>query len=264
MKTLAVLFAGEFRTWPRCAKYMFNFFKKPEYQVDYFFATWSTSNDLPGKTVSTEDVLTPFIQHGKNPVSVNIIKPIGRKVNTFYNQAYLAKVANILKRAHEITNNFVYDQVVETRPDLYLRPFNKVWIPMKDYEFCNCGHYEKYRNYYSIEDVYFRSNSFTNDIIANRYWNRKSKEHYVYHPNDRTNYIEGWTNHHSLAIEYFLANRIDFVKSERDFDGNPVAIRQQTADVDFDSFDNIKHLKLEWQPPGSSPSIDFSGPVNWH
>lgn len=260
MRTIAVLIAGEFRTWSKCSEYLFHFFENRAEQIDYFFATWTTSHDLPGKHISESDIRNPFNLHKKNLVGINVIPQIGRKVSTFYNQAYLAKVANILKRESEIKNNFVYDQVVEVRPDIYIRPSNRPWILLSDYEVCNCGHMITSQNGFdAIDDVYYRSNSITNDIIANRYWYRKSPEHYTHI--EQT--IENWHNHHTMIMEYFTLNGIKFMKHQIDFVSPHIAVRQEAVDVDF-NIGKLEELKEKYQPSFHSWQKPDNRPINWH
>jgi hypothetical protein len=263
MKTLAVLLAGEFRTWPKCSSYLFKFFQGRASRVDYFFATWTTSNDLPDKQITDADVREPFDKYRQNLISSSIVGPIGRKIYTFYNQAYLAKIANILKREHEIRHNFVYDQVVETRPDIYIRSRNPHWIPMKDYEFCNCSYVGDHRGFDAIDDIYYRSNSFTNDIIANRYWHRKPKDSFVYSTLSTHEMIPAWNCPHSLSAEYFNSVGIRIVKDEWDFNGDHLAVRQEAANLDLDLYD-LRELKEKYQPYNSNPRPKVSTPIIWH
>lgn len=248
MNTLAVLLAGEFRTWEKCASYMFKFFEGQAERIDYFFATWTESSDLPNKQITQDLVKEKFIEHDKNLVAQVVIPPIGRKNSTFYNQAYLAKFANVLKRENEIRNNFIYDQVVETRPDIYIRRNVSKWIAMKDYEFCNCNHITKSsQNFDSIDDVYYRTNSFTNDIMANRYWHRKPYNSYVQMPLSDKIYLQSWHNHHCMIMEYCNLNNIRFNQNSADILGVHIAVRQSAIDVDFDVGD-IFELKEKYQP----------------
>ena len=256
IKTLAVLVAGEYRTWQSSAKYLFKLFQDRADKVDYFFATWNTSD---GRPVTRADVQEPFDQFNITLVGQIVSQQIGRKVSTFYNQAYLAKYVNILKREHEIKNNFVYDQVVETRPDIYMRPNSRDWIMMNDYEVCNCGStITSSMGFPEIDDVYYRSTSFTNDIIANRYWHRKPANHYVHIGNGE---IQNWHNHHCMIMEYFNSNGIKFITTMHDFTGPHIAIRPHAVDVDFDQGD-LEELKAKYQPP--QIGTKNTDPINWH
>ena len=270
MNTLAVLIAGELRTWSKCAPYLFRFFdyqSKHIKQIDYFFVTWDKSHDMPDKTITLNDVTDAFRLHGKNLVGSIVIPTIGRKSSTFYNQAFLAKVVNVLKRENEIRQKFIYDQVVETRPDIYMRSAGIPWTAMKDYEVCNCNSYDKSpQGFNTIDDVYYRTNSFTNDILANRYWYRKQNNSYVHTGKDHSDNIEIWHNHHCMIAEYLTLNGIEFVRraDTADYLGPHIAVRRSAIDVDFDD-GNIEELKLKYQPydqhSWQQPDTRL---INWH
>lgn len=197
---LAVILVGEYRTWKQASRYLFRFFRQQAKQVDYFFVTWNvttqTGEMIP---VTDEDVISPFVKFQENLVSHSILEPIGRHRTTFYNQSWLAKVGNTLKREHELANHFVYDQVVETRPDCYFRPNKEPWVPCKDFEYEGSVPERWDSGFLGIGDVYFRTTSFTNDIIADRYHLTKPKEHLRI-----INEIHWeFTNHHWSILELF-------------------------------------------------------------
>lgn len=175
---LAVILVGEFRTWAKASKYLFNFFDQRADQVDYFFVTWNVSSQTGELTnIGPQDIIAPFDNHNKNLVSFQILEPIGRHRTTFYNQAYLAKVGNLLKKKHELANNFVYDQVVETRPDCYFRTTDTPWKLCKDFEFEADGYPRGWDSgMLGMTDVYIRTSSATNDILADRYYFRRNKD----------------------------------------------------------------------------------------
>lgn len=169
---LAVILAGEYRTWPKVSKYIFNFFTCRAKQVDYFFVTWNLS---AGQIIEDTDVTSYF--KDQNLIRYGIFHD-NEKKHTYYKQTFLAKIGNIFKKEHEFNNNFVYDQVVVTRPDFYFRK-NVI-----DWEICPDFYYqigpitkeldnnsvgpEKY--YPWIQDVYVRSSSATDDILSQKYF----------------------------------------------------------------------------------------------
>jgi hypothetical protein len=179
---MAVLLVGELRTWPIAHRYLFNLFADKAQQVDYYFVTWNTSTETGQEVIVTDaDVVSPFNDYNQNLVSYKIIEPIGKQRTTFWNQSWLAKVGNILKRQHEQEQGFVYDQVVETRPDIYLRrnTQNRPWEPCKDFDY-EAGMLTNNDNgFLCIDDWYFRTNSFTNDLLASRYSYKKPLKHYT-------------------------------------------------------------------------------------
>lgn len=197
---LAVILVGELRTWKIASQYLFKLFEERAHQVDYFFVTWNVTSQT-GELISVtdSDVLTPFQLHNKNLISYKILEPIGRHKTTFYNQAWLAKFGNMLKRRHEINNNFVYDQVVETRPDCYFRRSENPWIICKDFEYEGASPKTWASGLLGITDVYFRSTSSTNDLIADRYYFTRSSDH-----NQIINETHWqFSNHHWVMCEIF-------------------------------------------------------------
>lgn len=205
-KRIAVILAGEFRTWPKAAEYLFKLFEDRAEQIDYYFVTWNVCTQMGElKPVTDEDVLAPFRANNKMPYKYKVIEPIGKHRTTFWNQAWLVKVGNILKRRTEQAEDFIYDQVIETRPDIYLRRNPHVdWLPCKDFEYEGgrpiTGENSDGWGFLTMPDFYFRTNSYTNDIVANRYSFKKSKEHYT------VTWHVGWQfyNHHWTITNYLI------------------------------------------------------------
>lgn len=205
LKSLAVLLIGQYRSWPTVSKYILNFFKYRAENVDYFFVTWDV--DWKGNAVNEQEILKHFVNE---PVTIKIVPDINES-NTFYRAAYLAKQANLLKKRKELTQGFVYEQVVETRHDLYIRRNSSSWLPCYDYEYqigsISARDTADKINPLVITDIYLRSNSFTNDILSNRYVKSKLAD---------TKYLDQFTvgsnikftdNHHLLA-DYLMENRL--------------------------------------------------------
>ncbi len=195
---LAVILVGEFRTWKTASKYLFDFFDRRAHQVDYFFVTWNvTTQTAEMIPVTDADVLEPFNRYNKNLVDYQILEPIGKHKTTYYNQSWLAKFGNILKRRNELKNNFIYDQVVETRPDCYFRSSDKEWIICKDFEYEGACPKTWVSGFLGITDVYFRTTSATNDVWSDRYKLGKSEP---YHQLIDEMHWE-FTNHHWVITE---------------------------------------------------------------
>lgn len=178
---IAVLIAGEFRTWSIAAKGLFDFIDIQNVEADYYFATWSTSKNriiensagkLDIKQIIPTDITAPFVQYNKNLVSFNIFEQDFKTFPNFYYQSWLHKQTNIEKRVTEIKNNFVYDHVVTIRPDVYVLtgPKDKqTWPLLKNGEYVPGPHvFKEFSGMYDMPDLYSRTNSWTDDIIANR------------------------------------------------------------------------------------------------
>ena len=190
LNRIAVLLAGDFRQWPRAAEYIFDFAERQAVTVDYYFATWTTTQDFwytqdktarKQRLVTEYDIACEFAKHNKNLINFQLVKNFNNKYYpTFYYQTYLAKLAGIMKRRYELDNNFVYDQVFEMRPDLYIHDeinppailTDFEWLGEISYTQHNCANYQ----WPNAADLYYQANSFGNDVLAERYYYRKSIE----------------------------------------------------------------------------------------
>jgi hypothetical protein len=263
---LAVIIAGEFRTWKVASKYLFSFFQERAVQVDYYFATWNVSETLQAYNVSEKspvtdkDILEIFKDYNQNLVSYKIMDRIGNHATTFYNQAWLSKIGNILKRKNEIENNIIYDQVVETRPDLYFRKNDKNWIIFNDLE-CSNNHFYLDSGLQGVNDVYFRSNSITNDILADRYYFK------IPYMNECIHWQ--FVNHHSVLSDIFYNRKILVNKTEynREYDFN-VCIRPNTPtnenldEAEYEYLDQFvieysSHKKFRTIHSANEPRVDI-------
>lgn len=180
---IAVCLVGEFRTWPRAQQYIFRYIDSLNCEVDFYFATWNTSCDKPcdrtNPTIIDDDKIKEFF-NGRNLVGYKIVDftPFEKFQNLrFYLQAHLSKVCGVLKRHHEVNNDFIYSQVIELRPDLYIR-----LNPLANSKFFAesfCDDFEiligpawinngNTKNIPMPNDMYWRANSFGHDVLSNR------------------------------------------------------------------------------------------------
>lgn len=211
MKRIAVLLCGEFRTWAIASQYLFNFFRDRAEQIDYYFVTWNTTTQTGEVlTVTEKDILTPFEQHGQKIFRSAILDQITRTHTTYENQSWLVKTANILKRETEISEGFVYDQVVETRPDIYLRRSKDKlhdWVSCVDFEYeggCPGHQHVSKDGWLTFPDYYFRTNSYTNDLLSNRYSWTSPRNYFI------RGASVGWnlTDHHWVMYQYVCDRRL--------------------------------------------------------
>jgi hypothetical protein len=174
---VAVVITGELRTWAVSKRYIFEFFDQLQTSVDYYFVTWSESSDYwfdKNKTatiVNKDDIEKSF--NGRNLIHVGV-EPVfanSKNTSTFLLKAHLSKIANIYKRRYEFDNNFIYDHVVELRPDVFITPLNDQKIPCKNFEIVvEDIFYDFYlqNNVPLIPDLYFRTTSLGHDIMSTR------------------------------------------------------------------------------------------------
>ena len=201
---LAVIIVGELRTWKVASQYLFNFFDRRAEQVDYFFVTWSVSSQTGELLqITSDDITEPFEKYNKNLIDYKICEPIGRHKTTYYNQAWLSKLGNMLKRNFEVSNDFVYDQVIETRPDCYFRSSDTKWVICKDFEYEGACPKTWDSGLLGVTDVYFRTTSFTNDLLSDRYKYMKSA-----HYNELINDTHWEFNNHHWSLTEMLFKRL--------------------------------------------------------
>lgn len=171
---VAVLVAGELRYWDKTAPTIVNAFDKYGNTVDYYIAAWSSSAcPVYGEAfnpvttaVTSEYVLSHF---PSNKVECFVVSDqISAKLKSTYDkQSYLAKVANTIKNRRELADNFVYDLVVEVRPDLYIIDFPEPPL-LANFEFATTSSHTPQHVLRNAEDVFCVTDSVTNDIMTAR------------------------------------------------------------------------------------------------
>ena len=195
VERLAVLLCGDLRTWDQACESIFKYSESIGKTVDYYFATWNSTRDLwihpslrdqTKRYISEQEITSKFSE--RNLVSVRIfdLDKVDQYAVTYYYQSFLSKIANIEKRKYELANNFVYDQVIELRPDLGVDfDAKENGIGIKNIRDCKNFEYKISHVHYGCDlriphltDFYFRSDSFTNDVLSNRYWFSKDTMKY--------------------------------------------------------------------------------------
>ena len=202
---VAVLLIGELRTWKHSSKYIINTLNKIAEKVDWYLVTWDIdeSSGTPIHIVD-EDVLLPFQKNNIKPINYKILPTIGKQRTTFYNNAWLSKVANILKREVECSQEFIYDNVIECRVDLYLKKNNTNWQSCHEFELIGPSTVNL-NGVMGSADLYYRSGSYTNDILSNRYRSRTSKDHYTM----VSQVYQKFNDHHWVLNQYIKSKFLD-------------------------------------------------------
>jgi hypothetical protein len=202
---VAVLLIGELRTWEHSSNYIINALNSVAENVDWYLVTWDT-DESSGESIHIvdADVLLPFQKNNIEPAGYKILPTIGKQRTTFYNNAWLSKVANILKREVECSEDFVYDNVIECRVDLYLKKNNKNLQPCHEFELIgpSAGNLN---GIMASADLYFRSGSYTNDILSNRYRSRPAKNHYTM----VSQVYQKFNDHHWVLNQYIKSKFLD-------------------------------------------------------
>jgi hypothetical protein len=202
---VAVLLIGELRTWKHTSKYIINNLNSIAKKVDWYLVTWDI-DESSGESIHIvdENVLLPFQKNNIEPIDYKILPTIGKQRSTFYNNAWLSKVANILKREVECSQEFIYDNVIECRVDLYLKKNNITWQPCHEFELIGPSAVNL-NGVMKSTDLYYRSGSYTNDILSNRYRSRPSKNHYTM----ASQVYQKFNDHHWVLNQYIKSKFLD-------------------------------------------------------
>lgn len=217
----AVLIAGDFRAWPRASEYIFSFVEAQAAQVDYYFATWTTTRDYwypqsesikTQRIVTDADVTVKFAESNRNLIGYKLLPQIPEMPGSNYYQSYLANAANILKRRHELEHKFVYDQVFEIRPDLYIVDVNPHSEPRFFREF-EClvdvitdAQPDNKRHFPEAMDFYYQTSSFGSDVMCGRFYYRKSIHTSSYC--DQTKHWPLPIHNHWVLTDYVYVRRL--------------------------------------------------------
>lgn len=174
---VAVVITGELRSWAVSKRYIFEFFDQLQTSVDYYFITWNESSDYwfntNGKIIPVDEQSIKESFDGRNLIQVKV-EPVfanSKNTSTFLLKAHLSKLANIYKRRYEFDNNFIYDHVIELRPDVFITPSNDQRVICKNFEIVVEEIFYDFNlqnNVPLIPDLYFRTTSLGHDIMSTR------------------------------------------------------------------------------------------------
>ena len=186
---IAVIFVGHIRTLAICLPNNMHFFNKMSKQVDYYVVTWDQFDyessdyqrdgllDMSKKVNQHRDIEVYFgsLLKGIKMISSDtldfnkISNSERRGLWKMLNLTYLSKIGNSLKQTYEKENDFIYDQVIEMRPDIVHNPHREY----KDSWFFNCKDNEL------VTDLckYNMQKSDSEILIGNWYWRMNPDTH---------------------------------------------------------------------------------------
>jgi len=182
---IAICMSGQLRQW-EMAKVNQKWFWETSgvEQIDYFIHTWDYSGDREG-------VSQPYIMRDVSREEfdklVDWYKPKGcmfddRKQDFFYandhwsSLFYSLSQSILMKREYEIENDFEYDLVIKTRPDVVFDPnYHFSWEHLEDNLFYTThgGIMAHEFGMYNVNDCVFYSNSYTMDLVMEMYFYRQ-------------------------------------------------------------------------------------------
>ncbi len=182
---IAICMSGQLRQW-EMAKVNQKWFWETSgvEQIDYFIHTWDYSGDREG-------VSQPYIMRDVSRKEfdelVDWYKPKGcmfddRKQDFFYANDHWSSLfysmshSMMLKRQYEIDNDFEYDLVIKTRPDVVFDPrYHFTWEPLEDNILfaTQGGLMESEFHMFNTNDMVFYGKSYTMDLVIPMYFYRQ-------------------------------------------------------------------------------------------
>lgn len=184
---IAVCLSGQLRQWQQGVdnqKWFWTTGNWSDIQVDYFAHTWDYSWDRPGvsqeynKRVISQEELDLF----KTSYELKKFEVSSRTQESFRGNDHWSSLfyslskSLILKREYEIENNFLYDVVVKSRPDVLFRPTNSFNIPILENNVIHITHggvMDMEYHMYNVNDILFLGNSASMDKLINLYFYRQ-------------------------------------------------------------------------------------------
>ena len=183
---IAVLISGQLRNWKIALESQQWFWSTSGVDVDYFVHTWDYSMD---RVAVSKPYIERKISQAEFDLFVEKYSPKkyifdNKKQEFFYDNDHWSSLfysfaqTVMLKREYELENNFEYDVVFKTRPDICFNPEEPLsWPPLEDNLFLTThgGFMENEFRQFNLNDCIFCCNSYTMDLLSNLYFYRQEK-----------------------------------------------------------------------------------------
>ena len=181
---IAVCLSGQLRNWEIAKDNQKWFWNSSKRQVDYFIHTWNYSGDRKGVSQPYEwrkvnkHEFNRIVKHYDVKKSIFDKKP----QSYFYGDDHWSCLfysfiqSVMLKRQYEIENDFEYDLVIKTRPDVVFDPmYFFSWEPLEhNVLFTTQGGIMEHEFYmYNANDMVFYGTSYTMDLMMSMYFYRQ-------------------------------------------------------------------------------------------
>jgi len=181
---VAVCLSGQLRQWEIAKENQKWFWEScigtEVKEVDYFIHTWNYSGDREGVS---QPYITRDVSQEEFDNVVDWYKPKkyfldDKKQNYFYESDHWSSLfysmaqSIMLKREYEIENNFEYDVVIKSRPDVVFDPiYHFSWEHLENNILYTThgGNMEHEFGMFNVNDCVFYSNSYTMDLVSQMY-----------------------------------------------------------------------------------------------
>ena len=182
---IAICMSGQLRQWEMAKENQKWFWETSgAKQIDYFIHTWDYSGDREG--VSQPYIMRDVSREEFDKV-VDWYKPKGcmfddRKQDFFFTNDHWSSLfysmahSMMLKRQYEIDNDFEYDLVIKTRPDVVFDPiYHFSWELLENNILyaTQGGIMETEFHMFNTNDMVFYGNSYTMDLVMQMYFYRQ-------------------------------------------------------------------------------------------
>jgi len=181
---IAVCMSGQLRQWEIAKENQKWFWETSGVEIDYFIHTWDYSGDREGVS---QPYITRDVSRKEFDKLVDWYKPKGcmfddRKQDFFYANDHWSSLfysmshSMMLKRQYEIDNDFEYDLVIKTRPDVVFDPrYHFTWEPLEDNILfaTQGGLMESEFHMFNTNDMVFYGKSYTMDLVIPMYFYRQ-------------------------------------------------------------------------------------------
>ena len=185
---IAVCMSGQLRQWEIAKENQKWFWETSKglgvTQIDYFIHTWDYSGDREGVS---QPYITRDVSREEFDNVVDWYKPKGcmfddRQSDYFLHNDHWSSLfyslsqSVMLKRQHEIENDFEYDIVIKSRPDVVFDPiYHFSWEHLENNLLYTThgGIMEHEFGMFNVNDCVFYSNSYTMDLMIPMYFYRQ-------------------------------------------------------------------------------------------
>lgn len=186
---VAICLSGQLRQWEAAMHNQLWFWSTlslDNLEIDYFIHTWTYSWDREGVSLPYEERSVTEEEFEKLK---EFYKPKYAKIdnkrqpyflnNDHWSSLFYSLAESIqLKRKYELENNFEYDLVVKSRPDVVFHPKDSAHIHLASVQdgrlfTTHGGRMDMEFNMFNFNDCVFYGNSFTMDLLVNLYFYRQ-------------------------------------------------------------------------------------------